>query len=210
MAWAGGGLANNSRTLSLTKTHDNWRCQTQQSSSPTNMCTGQKISIYVTCLNVNKGFSLVEQLWPKWLDAIKGEGDRGHEAGEAGLVGLSHIKVSWCWLFICWDWLKFSCLRRWKRFTSSRTFAKICSVKWIKGNELKLCINKDYLWSTWCQFGCNFTKRWRFVALCWWSCRRHANRHTSSSFRSAPTRTMHRIKLQTTLQRNTGHFVSGE
>lgn len=46
---------------------------------------------------MNKGFSLVEQLGPKWLEearAINGEGDRGHEAGDAGLVGLSHIKLS--------------------------------------------------------------------------------------------------------------------
>ena len=130
-------------------TAEHWvlpRRMTLEISSSTKSSTTKPDSIesikHITCLNVNKGFSFVEQLWPNWLEeearAIKGEGDRvhepgegerGHEAGDAGLVGLSHIKLSWCWLLIWWDWLwlKFNCLRRWKRFTSSRTFASICS-----------------------------------------------------------------------------------
>jgi hypothetical protein len=131
MACAGGGQARQQQNAESSKDAWYWKHQAQRKPAlPT--CNTRESQTVPTCLNVNKGFSLVEQLWPKLLEearAINGEGDRGHEAGDAGLVGLSHIKLSWCWLLICWDWfwLKLSCLRRWKRLTSSRTFAKICS-----------------------------------------------------------------------------------
>lgn len=56
----------------------------------------------LTCLKVNKGLSFDELLWPRWEEVarvIGGDGDLGHDAGDAGLVGLSHINVSLLGLF---------------------------------------------------------------------------------------------------------------
>ena len=156
-----------------------------------------------TCLKVNNGLSL-ELVWPSWLDdeasAINGEGDRGHEAGEAGLVGLSHIKLSWCWLLSwVWLWLKLSCFRLCMRLTSSRTLANICSADekcqifsfrvLVKENvNTKNIFTRGKFW--W-----DLAKRWLFVALARWCSWRHTNRHTSSSFWCASTRTVNWIKL---------------
>jgi len=123
-------LLHHSRTLSTVETHDCLKIRLYKIQH----CHFEKWTMnwhYFTCLKVNNGLSF-ELVWPSWLDdearAINGEGDRGHEAGEAGLVGLSHIKLSWCWLLRwVWLWLKLSCLRLCKRLTSSRTLANICS-----------------------------------------------------------------------------------
>lgn len=84
---AGGDSVRISRTLILKEVsqHDVGLRVTSMTDPP---------HVLLTCLNVKRGLSLAALLWPRWLEearAMGGDGDLGHDAGDAGLVGLSHI-----------------------------------------------------------------------------------------------------------------------
>lgn len=96
-----------------------------------------------TCLKVKRGLSFVAALVEDEASDMRGEGERGHDAGDDGpLVGLSHMSVSW---FCCC--VKLSCFLLWSRFTSSRTLAKICSANKQKMGVLANCCSIELLLS---------------------------------------------------------------